>query len=353
MGIYSTNCTILSENDFIADESYANAFGAYRMMVESKQNDLALFNNVIQIDFQEAYANANGDETTLMESVMALQEAGASNLWQSFIELIKKIGAKIKAIFEKFIAKLNGMFTKDTKALLKKYESKFSSADLSTMAVKNYKPLKNITDPMKFDVFTDTNINSKISTVQGNGSSESISKAIPKETWFLSQCLKKAPPEFRDTSAFRDYLDKEMFGLPTDAEGAVKTDKQEIMSLLRDNKIITNTEKHKTQILKDLKGLQRTAEEEKKNTEKNDKLEGKDKELALAKANAAITSLNNANSAVTTAFTAWTSNLKTAIAQSKKVFVMGATFTPKGEATLLEAQCEVLEEEVLAYFNED
>lgn len=362
MGIYSMNRTVLSENDFIADESYANAFGAYRMMIEAKNNDLTLFNNVIQLDFQEAYANISGDEA-LMESVIALQEAGAAGIWQSLIDLLKKIGNKIKAIFDKFIAKLNGMFTKDTKALLKKYESKFSSAYLSKMSLKGYKPILD-SEPMDYNVFNTNFIKDKVADITNKTSSDDISKATSgngRELDFLTNCLKGSErPKFTSSSDFRDYLDKKMFGMATDAEGAVAKDKDKILEVLRNNKIISQTEKDKNKILKDIKELIREYESQKKEAEKAEvgtgdgKVSQDDKNLNLAKANASVIVAQNAQSAVTTAFSAYSQNLKSLIAQCKKALVAGATFQPKGEASeLWEAQLDVVEEEVLLYFNED
>lgn len=361
MGIYSNNSTYLGEDSYVANESYATADGALRLMVECQQNDLMLFNHVIGMDFQEAAAYASNDEY-MMESVQYLQEASAEGIWQSFINLVQKVAAKIKAIFEKFIAKLTALFTKDTAQLVKKYGSKFDSNDLSHMAVKGYKPLLNITnDPVDINTFKSlkpTDFNSY------NDNSE-ISKNIRKTEVFLANCVGKSDTSSSySTSDFSEDLEKKMFEIATDREGAVDKDRNNILSLLRDTKVIKTVENKKKDCLKKLKELEKDAVDEEKKVEDAHKKgnlyntgeasdDSKAKGLETARAHAAITELNNATSACTTAFSVWTKFIKKAIAQSKRVFVMGATYVPQHNSSYFQAYGEVLEEEVLDYFDED
>lgn len=362
MGIYSNNSTYLSDNDIVANEAYATSTGALELMVECQKNDLALFNYGIGLDFQEAAAYASNDEY-MMESVDYLNEASATGIWHSFIELVKKVAAKIKAIFEKFIAKLNSLFIRDTKELLKKYETKFDTNDISHMSVKHYRPIKeyDVDSVLELDTFRNIKLDNMQSRFSGKNDASEITKEIKKKEKFLSIAIKgQTESDTYTFERFSEDLERKMMDPETDADGAVDRQKDTIKEVLRNNHIITNIDKKKRACLKTLDGLKREAEKASKEADRAEyQADGEVsastiKGRAVSRANAAVTELNNATAACTEAFSEYTRNLKKIISQCKKVFVMGATYVPHNNSSiLLNAYGEVLEEEVMNYFDED
>lgn len=352
--IYNSNRTYLSEGSIEADLAYATPVGALEAAFESAKMEETIFESLIMNDFQEAEAMHASNRDAAMLEFAAIQEASIGSVWRSFIELLKKIGAKIKAIFDRFAALLTALITKDTAVLVKKYEAKVNANDYSKMAVKGYKPLKEIRHPLNWMAFKE--IAGHIDSFSRQENVDAMEKAIKSKNDFFGVLLSKSA--VRDEEAFRKDLEDKMFGTATDSAGAVKTDMSNIITLLKDNKIVNDVKKEQATIEKELNELRRTAEAKEK--EASNRKEGsadyESRNHEMAAASKCITELNNANGAVTNAFNAWSGNIKKAIAQSKKVFVMAATYTPKKAAyeaaILFEAEGNVIEESVLDWFEE-
>jgi len=121
MGIFSTNrySSLGTDVTLEAAEGYNGEIGAALAMIESCQNDMAIFNGIIASDFQAAAAVNEGASS---EEVYILQEASLKGAWAKLKEFFKKLGEKIKGIFHAFIAKMDSVFMKDSAALYKKYE---------------------------------------------------------------------------------------------------------------------------------------------------------------------------------------------------------------------------------------
>lgn len=139
MGLYSRNTlSNLNGIEFPTVEGYVGTIGAGIALIEGYQNDFAMFQAGISGDFAEIAAMQEGAD------LLPLQEASIKGFFDKLIEFFKKLGAKIKAIFTTFAAKLSSYFTKDNKTFVKKYEKVVlgGGRDYSKMKAKYAEPLK-------------------------------------------------------------------------------------------------------------------------------------------------------------------------------------------------------------------
>ena len=104
--IFSGNKTALGATTIPMAEGYDCSYGVGLALVESARNDLAVFKAMVQADYKEM--------AICKESTGVMQEGELASL-------IKKLIAKIKAIFHNFAAKFTALYMKD-KELVKKYE---------------------------------------------------------------------------------------------------------------------------------------------------------------------------------------------------------------------------------------
>ena len=331
MGIYSNNSTMLSNNDgIIANEAYANSLGALQLMVECQQNDLALFEGAIKYDFNEVAIMNNNNYMT--ESVVAINEAGVKDMLNSAKLLIDKIITKIKAIFDKFIGKLDLLFKKDIDKLVKKYRAAFDTNDYSKMVVKNYMPIKNL-KAVDIDTFKDL-----------DDDDTGMKDELTVE-YFLGKTINST---ISDSKEYDEEVRKLMFGEETSEAGAVYDDQDNIIAvLIGGSKFLKHVKDEKQYCISQLQTLKKNVIqlESKYAKEKDDEM--------LEKSHRIVTNLNLATSACTKTFNTYTKYLKKAISQSKKVFVMAATYTPKAESVFANTYGEVLAEEVMDFFDED
>lgn len=342
MGIYSNNSTTLNGEEIIADEAYATSFGALELMVECQQNDLALFNHVIGCDLREAVVNLSDDEY-VAESTVALNEANAKRILTSAVVLLDKIIAKIKAIFDKFIGKLNVLFTQDVTKLYKKYQTAWDTNDYSKMAVKGYRSLKNIgSEVIDLNVFK----NIEISDAEIAGNYAGAEEGITSVGSFLAKALgETGEVEAKDLDA---KIEERMFEKGTDEAGYVSRDKDDIEAIMTNKNLVKDIKEAKNKCLDRLSILKKQA----KSLEQSAIKQGAESD-AFVGAHKVVKNINNATSACTKAFNSYTKYIKKAIAQSKKVFVMAATYTPKRESVYADAYGEVLAEEVMNFFDDE
>lgn len=126
--IYGNNRAVALEAANIeADMSYG-VDSCGRMLMEAKQNDFALFTGIITNDI----------ECCLTEDaavVQAIEEASVKGIWDSIVSIFEKLIAKIKGLFQTFMAKLSAN-TKDTQKLYKKYNGTIRSKDLTGFKMK-------------------------------------------------------------------------------------------------------------------------------------------------------------------------------------------------------------------------
>lgn len=126
--IYGNNRAVALEAANIeADMSYG-VDSCGRMLMEAKQNDFALFTGIITNDI----------ECCLTEDaavVQAIEEASVKGIWDSIVSIFEKLIAKIKGLFQTFMAKLSAN-AKDTQKLYKKYNGTIRSKDLTGFKMK-------------------------------------------------------------------------------------------------------------------------------------------------------------------------------------------------------------------------
>lgn len=153
--IYGNNRAVALEAANIeADMSYG-VDSCGRMLMEAKQNDFALFTGIITNDI----------ECCLTEDaavVQAIEEASVKGIWDSIVSIFEKLIAKIKGLFQTFMAKLSAN-TKDTQKLYKKYNGTIRYKDLTGFKMKARQ--------FNADVY------SKVSDFKGDELSVMVSKA--------------------------------------------------------------------------------------------------------------------------------------------------------------------------------
>lgn len=117
----------VTDSDIIANESYSGLAGAFQMIAESSDNEHAIFEAVIGGDFAEAYNRVN--PAVVSESQLeAIQEATAKDIWGKVVEFVRKIGEKIMGIIKTLRDKIQMLFIKDGKQLVKKYQKQVNTA---------------------------------------------------------------------------------------------------------------------------------------------------------------------------------------------------------------------------------
>lgn len=153
--IYGNNRAVALEAANIeADMSYG-VDSCGRMLMEAKQNDFALFTGIITNDI----------ECCLTEDaavVQAIEEASVKGIWDSIVSIFEKLIAKIKGLFQTFMAKLSAN-AKDTQKLYKKYNGTIRYKDLTGFKMKARQ--------FNADVY------SKVSDFEGDELSVMVSKA--------------------------------------------------------------------------------------------------------------------------------------------------------------------------------
>lgn len=126
--IYGNNRAVALEAANIeADMSYG-VDSCGQMLMEAKQNDFALFTGIITNDI----------ECCLTEDaavVQAIEEASVKGIWDSIVSIFEKLIAKIKGLFQTFMAKLSAN-AKDTQKLYKKYNGTIRYKDLTGFKMK-------------------------------------------------------------------------------------------------------------------------------------------------------------------------------------------------------------------------
>ncbi len=132
--IFDINKTSLG-SDVAVIEGYDYNTGFAQMMIESAQNDLAMFKSMLNIDAREIAMRKSG---TVNESELsALNEAAAKGILEKIADMLQAFASKLKGIFEKFVDKLMTIAASDA-GLVKKYKKKVldKGAILNEMKIK-------------------------------------------------------------------------------------------------------------------------------------------------------------------------------------------------------------------------
>lgn len=120
MGVYSGNRTLLGE-------TYEADFAGHvlDLALEAEQNDLKMFEAVINVDFIQAYNEAGMLSLTEADAATA-GEKSKDSIVKKIKELLKKIGNAITTAVKNFIAKIRNAVANDNK-IIAKYKKYFTS----------------------------------------------------------------------------------------------------------------------------------------------------------------------------------------------------------------------------------
>lgn len=111
--IFNSNNTSLGSSIAMA-EGYDGSMGCALALIESATNHRAMFMEMLKVEATALSGSLNESQ------LVSLQEATGAGLLSKIKDLLKKLIAKIKAIFTTFMSKLNSLFMSD-KAMVKKY----------------------------------------------------------------------------------------------------------------------------------------------------------------------------------------------------------------------------------------
>lgn len=381
MSVYS-QYAVGTSNDVAVDESYDGLVGIYRMIEESALNEHAIFEHVIACDFAEAYTE-NGVMTE--SSLEAINEASMGEIWGKVKEFVKKMWAKILGIIQNLITKIQSVFIRDGKELVKKFEKKvnsnFNGDKLDKMPVKFMKLNKDDLNKTEVVNIVSTNTsklgaayinNSKYAgnmdadIEAGKGDNKTEWKDLPEETKeifksFTTEKLDELKNDAlgkilgdnktTDSKTFaKDMM--ETYLTEVNKEGLTKEDIDYCKGILENSKEILSTlkreeSKAKQQFKNDIKDIEAI---EKKYSDRS----GKTYSAQAGKARGAATRAIQVNSArsnvLGTAYAGITKVYKKAASDARSMWVKAASYGGKAEATLLEAVAEVSDYEVEEMF---
>ena len=146
--IFESNTTMLGTLDIPMAEGYDCSTGVAQALIESAQNDMAMFRAMLEVDQREVMINRQTDGFVNESELVSLQEAAGKGIWQKIKDLFATLISKLKSIWNNFVAKLRGLYAKDA-TLVKKYKSQvLSKKNLGNMQCKyaKLKSGKGITD---------------------------------------------------------------------------------------------------------------------------------------------------------------------------------------------------------------
>lgn len=113
MPIYSRNSA--SNMTIVANENYSYQ-DMGRILAESAQNDMILFNAVLRSDFQEQAAITEG--TMVASELQSFREASVKEFWNGLKARLQKLWEKIKGVFKQVYAKLTVWLVRNGKAFV-------------------------------------------------------------------------------------------------------------------------------------------------------------------------------------------------------------------------------------------
>lgn len=123
MPIYSRN-SVGSAIHIAANENYSyQDFG--RILVESVQNDMIVFNAALRNDFKENAAIREG--TMLASELTSFREFSIKEAWSNLKEKLKKLWEKIKGVFRQVFAKLTVWLVRNGNAFVAMHRKTLAS----------------------------------------------------------------------------------------------------------------------------------------------------------------------------------------------------------------------------------
>lgn len=135
MGVFSRNSLDnLADVQVEAAVGYEDVTGVQVAMIESYQNQMAIFEGAIQNDMHETILSL--DESVDESQVQAFSESALGDLVGKIKAFFVKLWEKIKGIFRSFMAKFDSVFMKSNKEFVNKYRKEVFGKDLTNMKVK-------------------------------------------------------------------------------------------------------------------------------------------------------------------------------------------------------------------------
>lgn len=367
MGVYSTNRSHLgnySSEEIIANENYIGSVGALQMTLENYQNDQAIFEAVLGMDFAEAQAVNEGVE------VEVFTEASVGGFVEKIKEFIKKAWEKIKGLFQTFITKFNNVVMKDNKAFVDKYKRTVLTKDLSKMKYKWSAPKGDLPGIVEADL---TKLADNCMTVLGKSADEctKLNEEINDGTT-LEKILTDLAGTNTDSKSFAKDFHEQLFEDEDTIEGLNSGELSKIMTILSEKKLISNIEKSKkavdkyfTKLLSEVnkasnqvaKSVPSTSKETKSYTINGDTKNYKEKNGA--KHVSTLNTLYKLISVTQTGVNTYTGRVleenKFYVKQCRRVFAQAAAFNPKAvkeNAIFVEAAGEAAEYEIMSTFED-
>lgn len=146
MAFYSSNrLSNLGTTKVAANESYVGSAGLGRLMVESEQNDMAIFEAVLAHDFSEARGIHEG--TILESEIRSLNEGSIKEFFTTLKAKLMKFWEKIKGVFKTVYAKLTEWIVRSGKAFVNLHRKELTTKDFSKFPGMAYRPnVKNPTE---------------------------------------------------------------------------------------------------------------------------------------------------------------------------------------------------------------
>ena len=388
MSVYSQYATGASF-DVAVDESYDGLVGIYRMIEESARNEHAIFEHVIACDFAEAYVENGAMNESSLE---AINEASLGEIWEKVKEFVKKMWEKILGIIQNLLVKIQSVFIRDGKELVRKYDKRIlermNTNKLSKMPVKYHRENKSskagISDSaslLKEDIITAVavsklgdawdrecglvmkadNFNAKKS--DGDKDWKDVTDKVKDRDEvkpytsddiedMKDDALSTLLGSSTDTKSFTKDLMDDVFE-EYDEEGFTTEDYRFCKTTLEGFKKALNTiKKQETLAKKEYKEDMRKIEQIQKKFGKDLTKEHYKSSAALARAYASrAIQINNARNAVIgTMFAGITSVTKKMFAEARSLWIKAASYGGKAESTFLEAVQEVSDWEVEEMF---
>ena len=253
MGMFSRNRTGLgsySGEEIAANENYYGELGALQIALEGVQNDQDIFMACLENDFEETAGLMTG---AITESQIIEEAGGAiSGLLNKAKEMVKKLWAKIKGLFETFIKKINSVIIRDNKKFVDKYKREVLGKDLSKMKYKASKPkagwskaLEALSDNRDESLAAaGTRIDADIEAVKENY--QKINEKISDGTYLDELCAKSVPGS--DSDSYEKDAHESLFDDPEEHEGLNGGEISEIMVILCEKKLVSNLETTKKKV---------------------------------------------------------------------------------------------------------
>ena len=159
MPVYSTNgARTISSTRIVAAEGYTDHdFG--RIISETYENDMRVFNLGLARDFKEAAAI--NENTMVSSELKALREFSIKEAWKGLVEKLKKLWAKIKGVFRNVYAKLSVWLNRSNKLYVAQNRKYLESKDCRDCPIPKFMVNKKDISELVTDATKDLNTMAK------------------------------------------------------------------------------------------------------------------------------------------------------------------------------------------------